>query len=154
MPGAGYELGWAGGIPVIATPGEIDVSNAAEFRQSLLSCANGHPTLVVDMSGTVFCDSTGVHQLVLARARAIAAGGEVRLVIRTAPVQRLFAIMGIDHLFPVFASPEQAVACAPSPAPVSQPLVPHPPVPQPVAAQSLVPQPAAAQQSEARAAPG
>jgi anti-sigma B factor antagonist len=134
MPGAGYELSWAGGIPVITTPGEIDVSNAAQFRQSLLSGADGHPTLVVDMSGTVFCDSTGVHQLVRARARAGAAGGEVRLVIRTAPVRRLFAIMGIDQLFPVFASLEQAVACAPSPA--------------------FVPQPAAAPRREARPAPG
>jgi anti-sigma B factor antagonist len=118
---AGYEIRWVGGLPVVATPGEIDVSNAAEFRQSLLSGANGHPTLVVDMSGTVFCDSTGVHQLVRARARAAAAGGELRLVIRTAPVHRLFTIMGIDRLFPVFASLEQAVACAPSPASVRQP---------------------------------
>ncbi len=111
MPGAGYEVSWAGGLPVVVTPEEIDAGNAADLRQSLLSCANGSsPTLVVDMTGTAFCDSTGVHQLVRARARAIAADGEVRLVIRTDPVLRLFAIMGIDRLFPVFATLAEAVA--------------------------------------------
>ena len=116
MPGAGYEVSRVGGLPVIATPAEIDVSNAAEFRRALLSCANGSdPALLVDMSETVFCDSTGLHQLVQARARAIAAGGEVRLVIRAATVLRLFAIMGVERLFPVFGSLEEAVASAPSP---------------------------------------
>jgi anti-anti-sigma factor len=124
MPGTGYEVSWAGGLPVVVTPDEIDASNAAGFRQSLLSCANGsHPTLVVDMSGTEFCDSTGLHQLVRARARATAAGGEVRLVIQTAAVLRLFAIMGVDRMFPVFATLAEAVAGAPGPAP--QPLPPH-----------------------------
>jgi anti-sigma B factor antagonist len=118
MPGAGYEVSWAEGLPVVATPVEIDVTNAAEFRQSLLSCANGsHPTLVVDMTETMFCDSTGLHQLVRARNRALAAGGEVRLVIKAAPVLRLFTIMGIDRLFPVFASLEDAVAGQAAPAP-------------------------------------
>jgi len=115
MPGAGYEVSRIGGVPVVATPAEIDVSNAAEFRQALLSCANGsHPTLVVDMSETAFCVSTGLHQLVRARARVIAAGGEVRLVIRADTVLRLFAIMGVDSLFPVFATLEEAVASAPT----------------------------------------
>ena len=114
MPGAEYEVRWADGLPVVATPIEIDVNNAAEFRQALLSCANGsHPALVVDMSETVFCDSTGLHQLIRAHRRAIAAGGEVRLVIRAAPVLRLFAIMGIDQLFPVYTSLAEAVAATP-----------------------------------------
>jgi anti-sigma B factor antagonist len=117
MPGARYEIRWAGGLPVVTAPIEIDVSNAAEFRQSLLSCANGsHPTLVVDMTETMFCDSTGLHQLVRAHKRAVAAGGEVRLVIQAAPVLRLFAIMGIDGLFPVFATLADAVAGEASPA--------------------------------------
>jgi anti-sigma B factor antagonist len=138
MPGAGYEVSWAGGLPVVVTPEEIDAGNAADLRRSLLSCANGsHPTLVVDMSGTAFCDSTGVHQLVRARARAIAAGGEVRLVIRTAPVLRLFAIMGIDRLFPVFATLTEAVAGGEAASPPAR-----------------APGPLAAQHTEARPATG
>jgi anti-sigma B factor antagonist len=117
MPSAGYEVRWAKGLPVVATPVEIDVTNAAEFRQSLLSCANGsHPTLVVDMSETMFCDSTGLHQLIRARMRALATGGEVRLVIKAAPVLRLFTVMGIDHVFPVFATLAEAVADGAAPA--------------------------------------
>jgi len=115
MPGAGYEVSWVSGLPVVATPAEIDASNVAEFGKALLSCADGsNPTVVIDMSETVFCDSTGLHQLVRARADAIAAGGEVRLVIRADTVLRLFAIMGVDSLFPVFATLEEAVASAPT----------------------------------------
>jgi anti-sigma B factor antagonist len=117
MLGAEYEVSWAAGFPVVTTPDEIDVSNAAEFRRSLLSSANGsYPTLVVDMSRTVFCDSTGLHQLIQARARAIAAGGEIRLVVRAAPVLRLLRIMGIEGLFPVFATLAEAVAGEAAPA--------------------------------------
>ena len=141
MPGAGYEVSWAGGLPVVVTPEEIDASNAADLRQSLLSCANGsQPSLVVDMSGTAFCDSTGVHQLVRARARAIAAGGEVRLVIRTAQVLRLFAIMGIDRLFPVFATLAEAAAEGGTTGPPAH--------------AACAPGPLVAQHTEARPAPG
>jgi anti-sigma B factor antagonist len=118
MAGAGYEVKWANGLPVVTTPVEIDVTNAAEFRQSLLCSANGsHPTLVVDMSETMFCDSTGLHQLVRARRRALAAGGEVRLVVKAPPVLRLFTIMGIDQLFPVFATLAEAAAAETGAAP-------------------------------------
>jgi hypothetical protein len=47
----------------------------------------------------------------------------VRLVIQTAAVARLFAIMGVDRMFPVFATLAEAVAGAPGHAP--QPLPPH-----------------------------
>lgn len=116
MPRAGYEVFWADGVPVVATPDEIDISNAAEFRQSLLSGAGGrHPVLIVDMSETTFCDSTGLHQLVRARRRAEAAGGEVRLVIRTKPVRRVFAIMGLDLLFRLYSSLDDALAARSGP---------------------------------------
>lgn len=121
MPAVGYSVKTVNGLPVVSAPAEVDVSNADELRQFLLACAEeGHPLLVVDMSETAFCDSTGLHQLVRAHKRAIAAGGEVRLVIGTPTVLRLFAIVGIDRFFPVFKSLDEAVA-SPS-APISRPI--------------------------------
>jgi anti-sigma B factor antagonist len=143
MHDAGYKIRWAGGFPVIKAPIEVDASNAAELRQTLLSGANGsHPTLIVDMSETVFCDSTGLHQLIRAHKRAIAAGGEVRLVIRATPVLRLFTIMGIDGMFAVFPTLADAVAgprAAPGP---------------PMRVRGAEPQPFAAEQTQAEPAPG
>lgn len=121
MPAVEYSVKRVSGLPVVAAPVEVDASNADALRQLLLACADeGHAVLVVDMSETAFCDSTGLHQLVRAHKRATAAGGEVRLVITAPTVLRLFAIVGIDRFFPVFKSLDEAVA-SPSP-PVARPI--------------------------------
>ena len=121
MPAVEYSVKTMNGLPVVSAPAEVDVSNADGLREALLACADaGHAVLVVDMRGTAFCDSTGLHQLVRAHKRATAAGGEVRLVITAPTVLRLFAIVGIDRFFPIFKSLDEAVA-GPS-APVARPM--------------------------------
>ena len=121
MPAVEYMVTTVNGLPVVSAPVEVDVSNADGLRQLLLACADErHAVLVVDMSETAFCDSTGLHQLVRAHKRAIAAGGEVRLVITAPTVLRLFEIVGIDRFFPIFKSLDDAVA---SPAiPIARPM--------------------------------
>jgi anti-sigma B factor antagonist len=121
MPAVEYSVTTVNGLPVVSAPVEVDVSNADGLRQLLLACADeGYAVLVVDMSETAFCDSSGLHQLVRAHKRASAAGGEVRLVITAPTVLRLFAIVGIDRFFPIFNSVDEAVA-SPS-APVARPM--------------------------------
>ena len=122
MPAVGYSVIRVNGLPVVSAPVEVDVSNADGLRKLLLARAyEGHTVLVVDMTETAFCDSTGLHQLVRAHKRATAAGGEVRLVITAPTVLRLFAIVGIDRYFPIFKSLDEAVA---SPlTPVARPIL-------------------------------
>lgn len=121
MPAVGYSVMTVNGLPVVSAPVEVDASNADGLRKLLLTCAEeGHAVVVVDMSETAFCDSTGLHQLVRAHKRAAAAGGGVRLVITAPTVLRLFAIVGIDRFFPIFKSLDEAVA-SPS-APVVHPV--------------------------------
>ena len=116
MPAVEYGVKAVNGLPVVSAPVEVDVSNADGLRQLLLACADeGHAVLVVDMSETAFCDSTGLHQLVRAHQRATAAGGEVRLVITAPTVLRLFSIVGIDRFFPIFKSLDEAVASPSAP---------------------------------------
>ena len=55
---------------VIAAPAEIDAANAAQLRTALLAADGQCPTVVVDMSHTVFCDMAGIGVLVQARNRA------------------------------------------------------------------------------------
>jgi anti-sigma B factor antagonist len=64
------------------------------------------------MSQTQFCDSAGLHVLVRAHQRAEARGGEVRLVIATTDVRRIFTVTGIDRVIPSFPGLEQALAPA------------------------------------------
>jgi anti-sigma B factor antagonist len=111
MHDGGFPVETVGGVPVVAAPEEIDVTNAPMLRWALLAAAaRGHGTLVADLSQTRFCDSNGLHTLLAAHKRAQAEGGELLLVLRSAPVLRVFAITGIDRLIPNFTSLEEALA--------------------------------------------
>jgi len=119
MPGARYPIEMVNGVPVLAAPAEIDISNA-DWLDAVLreAAARGHATFVVDMTGTTFCASSGVGVLVRAHKRAVAEGGELRLVIpASAAVMRVFAIAGIDRVIPNFPSLYEALAPAPATAP-------------------------------------
>jgi anti-sigma B factor antagonist len=108
-----FEIREVGGLPVVSAPAEIDVANSGLLRLALLRAAAVNPVVVVDMSGTEFCDSTGLSVLVCARRRVQADGGEVRLVVRTAPVLRILSITGVGSLLGVFGSLDEALAQPP-----------------------------------------
>ena len=113
MSEASFPVRLEGGIPVIAAPEEIDITTAGLLRTTLLAAgADGRRTLVVDMSGTHFCDSAGLNVLVRAHQRAEAGGSEVRLVMSGADVLRIFVVTGIDRLIPIFASLGEALGAA------------------------------------------
>src|SRR5690242_18720881 len=103
------------GVPVVAAPEEIDITNAPDLRSALLeaaaaAAANGHGTVVADLSRTQFCDSSGLYAQLAAHKRATAAGGDVLLVISGSAVLRVFTITGVDHIIPNFTSLEEALA--------------------------------------------
>jgi anti-sigma B factor antagonist len=119
MAGVRYPIETVNGVPVVAAPEEIDASNA-DWLDAVLgeAAARGHGTVVVDMIRTRFCASSGIGVLVRAHKRAVAHGGELRLVIpASAAVLRVFAITGIDRVIPNFPSLYKAVKPAPATAP-------------------------------------
>lgn len=117
MPEASFPVEVIGGVPVVAAPDEIDAANVARLRAALLdAAAHGTRTLVVDMTRTQFCDSSGLNVLVCAHQRARTEGGEVVLVIAAAAVVRILALTGIDRVIPQFTSLGEALAQTPDPA--------------------------------------
>ena len=111
MPDDSFPVEVLGGVPVVAAPEEIDITNADALRSALLTVAAGGPgTLVVDMTRTRFCDSSGLHALIAAHKRAEAEGREVLLVIPSVAVLRVFALTGMDMVIPNFASLAEALA--------------------------------------------
>ena len=116
MAGVRYPIEMVRGVPVAAAPEEIDVSNADWLRAVLLEAAcRGHGTFVVDMTGTRFCASAGLGVLVGAHNRALAEGGELRLVVpASALVLRIFAVSGLDQVIPNFADLDEALQPAPA----------------------------------------
>ena len=111
MPDDRFPVEVVEGVPVVAAPEEIDITNAEALRSALLTAAaNGHGTLVVDMTRTRFCDSSGLHTLIAAHKRAEAEGREVLLVIPGTAVLRVFALTGMDRVIPNFTSLAEALA--------------------------------------------
>ena len=113
MPEDRFPVEVVQGVPVVAAPEEIDITNAEALRAALLTAAaaaDGCGTLVVDMTRTRFCDSSGLHALIAVHKRAGAEGREVLLVIPSAAVLRVFALIGIDMVIPNFTSLAEALA--------------------------------------------
>ena len=113
MPDDGFQVDVVGGVPVVVTPAEVDTTNAAALRSALRTAAADRPgTLIVDMTRTGFCDSSGPHALYAARQSAEAEGGQVLLVISSTLVRRIFALTGADRLIPTFTSLPEALTRA------------------------------------------
>ena len=99
--GAPFEV--ISGVPVVTAPKEIDITNAPALRSVLLTAAahgHGHGTLVVDMTMTRFCDSSGLYTLLAAHKRAQAEGGSLLLIIPANAVLRVFELTGANRLIP------------------------------------------------------
>ena len=63
--------------------------------------ARGHTTLVVDLTGTRFCDSAGLTALVRAYQQALFDDGDLRVVLpASGSVPRVFTLAGLDQLIP------------------------------------------------------
>lgn len=105
-----FEVSHIDGVPVVTAPVDIDMRNAGQLRAALRTAADASPTIIADLGGTEFCDSSGLQVLVRALRRAQADGGEVRLVARSAAILRLLAITGIGRIFPLYQSVTEAVA--------------------------------------------
>jgi len=122
VPAEHYPVVWIGQVAVVSLPAEIDISNADQVRQDLLSILNrGATLLVVDMSATTFSDSAGVNALVRAFKRATASGSGMRLVVTAPSVLRILAITGVDHLIDISPSVAVAMATTDQPGPAGKP---------------------------------
>jgi len=95
---------------VVAVPAEIDAVNAERIRQGLLSAVSlGAAVVVIDMTGTTFCDSAGVQAIIAAYRQTAENGTELRLVATA--VLRILTIVGLGQVIPIYPTLESALAC-------------------------------------------
>lgn len=113
MSDPSFPLSAQHGRAVVTTPEEIDISNAGLLREALASAiASGQPLIVVDMSGTEFCDSTGLNVLIRGLGQAQQAGVELRLVMGGAGLQRVLTVTGVAGMFRIYDTLGQALEAA------------------------------------------
>jgi anti-sigma B factor antagonist len=103
-----------GGCAVLWVAGEIDVFTAPLLRERILDLtAKDVVHIIVDLSGVVFLDSTGLGVLVGGLKRVRAHDGSLTLVINAERVHRIFRITGLANVFPPHPSLLDAINAAP-----------------------------------------
>ena len=106
-----YPVQWAGERVIVTLPEHIDVSNADQVREELLTLINrGAVTLIADMTATLSCDRAGADAVARAQRRAVVSGSQLRLAVTAEIVSRVLSIEGLDRLVSIYPSLEAAIA--------------------------------------------
>jgi anti-sigma B factor antagonist len=106
-----YPVRWAGRRAVVMLPQHVGESNAGQIRELLLVVINrGATELIIDMTGTAWCDQAGAAAMARAQQRAAASGTQLRLVVTAEAVRRMLTLHGLDRLIPIHPSVEAATA--------------------------------------------
>jgi anti-sigma B factor antagonist len=96
---------------VLEISGEIDVYTAPKLRERLIELVNsGQRNVVVDLGRVEFLDSTGLGVLVGAHRRLKARDGSLNLVCPHERLLKVFRITGLDTVFDIHSSVEEATA--------------------------------------------
>jgi len=94
--------------------GEVDLYTAPEFKERLSGVIeSGKQRLVVDLSQTTFIDSTTLGVLVGAEKQLRGSDGAVVLVCPERNIRKVFEITGLDRVFTMHDSREEALADVP-----------------------------------------
>ncbi|MFJ5833553.1 STAS domain-containing protein [Streptomyces sp. NPDC093089] len=90
--------------PVVRVSGEIDIQHAGELEDLLaaaLADAKSSSAIIVDLSNSSFCDSSGLNVLIRAREAALRSSCTLRLAAPSHQMLRLLDLTGTTGLFPV-----------------------------------------------------
>ncbi|MBA2507010.1 MAG: STAS domain-containing protein [Thermoleophilaceae bacterium] len=102
-----------GDTQVIALGGEVDLYTAPEFKERLLEIIeSGKKRVVVDLSKATFIDSTTLGVLVGGVKRLRPAGGTLLIVCSDPNITKIFEITGLDRVFQIHPSRDEALAAA------------------------------------------
>jgi anti-sigma B factor antagonist len=99
-----------GHCSVIAVEGELDLATAPRLKWMLVDSLDaGRTRLVLDLSRTSFMDSTALGVLVGVN-RSLDANARLAVACSCANVLKIFELSGMDGVFTIFPTLEQALA--------------------------------------------
>ncbi len=99
----------ADGSCVITVAGEVDVYTSPTLKREIARVMDdGCENVIVDLEKIGFIDSSGLGVLVSALRAMKEQGGTMRLVCSADSILKIFRITGLDKVFPLFASVEEA----------------------------------------------
>lgn len=96
-------------LPIIELEGEVDVYTAPQLKQQMISLLEGGAkTMVVDLAKVDYLDSTALGVLIGGLKRMRETDGNLVLVCPNARIRRVFEITGLDKIFDLFNSTDEA----------------------------------------------
>jgi anti-sigma B factor antagonist len=99
------------GVVLFVLYGDVDLHVAPELRSRLSAAIEeGADYLVLDLSRVTFLDSMALGVLLGALKRLRPLGGELRLVVPSSDLRRIFEITLLDQVFTINASRHEALA--------------------------------------------
>jgi anti-sigma B factor antagonist len=106
-------VGGVGGHAVVALHGELDLAGVPAVASHLIAAmAACGPLIIVDLAGLEFIDCCGLGVLVRVLKWARESGGDVLLAAPQQHVRRLLRLLGMNDVFSVYPSVEQAASGA------------------------------------------
>ena len=95
---------------VVAVRGEIDLFTAPELKQTITDVIErGRTRIVVDLGETTFLDSTALGVLIGAVKRLRSHDGALAIVNTDANIAKTFEITGLDQVFTIVPTRNEAV---------------------------------------------
>jgi anti-sigma B factor antagonist len=98
------------GVDVVSLSGEFDLSAAENLADAFERTSARSRLVVVDLSGVQFFDSTALGLVLGLRRRLLNIGGRLALVFDGREALRVFQISGLDRIFALSRTVDEAVA--------------------------------------------
>ena len=107
--------GEGGSAKALDLEGEVDVYTAPLLRQAIMDQVEaGTKHLLVDLTKVEYLDSTGLGILIGGVKRLKEQDGSLRLVGPSARITRIFEITGLNKIFDVYGTEQEALSAASS----------------------------------------
>lgn len=95
---------------LVVPRGDLDIASVGRVREMVARVRAGHDTIVIDLRGVGFLDTSGLRLLLEEHEHALGEGGRVVFVRGGKGVQRIFEIAGLDRQLPFVDDPAEALA--------------------------------------------
>ncbi|MGC9454493.1 MAG: STAS domain-containing protein [Phycisphaerae bacterium] len=101
---------WQQGTAVVQVVGDIDLNRSPALQDALLKLLDENPsTVVIDLGGVGYMDSSGVASLVKLLSRVRKKGVSLKLAGLTDRVRNIFEITRLDSVFEIHGTREEAL---------------------------------------------
>ena len=100
---------------ILTLTGEVDIYTSPQLKEALRAgIEDGATILIVDLARVTFIDSAALGVLVGAAKRVRPKNGRLDIVCTDENICRLFEITGLDHVFGIYRTREEALRTAAS----------------------------------------